>query len=112
VSIDERPDIVDARKRIGDWELDTIIGKNRKQAIVSMTERKTRLNYLFKVENKDAASMEFAIISTLRKTGLPVQSLTSDNGREFANLESIARILKTAFYFAQPYCSWERGANE
>jgi len=112
VSIDERPPIVEKRNRIGDWELDTIIGKNHKQAIVSMTERKTRLTYLFKVENKDAASVEFAIISMLRKTGLPILTLTADNGREFGNHESIARILRTSFYFAHPYCSWERGTNE
>ena len=112
VSIDERPVIVEERKRVGDWELDTIIGRNHKQAIVSMTERKTRLNYLFKIENKDAASVEFAVISMLRKSGLPIKTLTADNGREFANHESIARILKTLFYFAHPYCSWERGANE
>jgi len=112
VSIDERPTVVHLRNRIGDWELDTIIGKNHKQAIVSMTERKTRLNYLFKVENKDAASVEFAIISTLRKSGLPILTLTADNGREFGNHESIAQILQTSFYFAHPYCSWERGSNE
>ena len=103
---------MEKRNRIGDWELDTIIGKNHKQAIVSMTERKTRLNYLFKVENKDAASVEIAIINTLRKSGLPIFTLTADNGREFANHESITQILKTSFYFAHPYCSWERGANE
>jgi len=112
VSIDKRPTIVEQRKRIGDWELDTIIGKNHKQAIVSMTERTTRLNYLFKVQNKDAASVEFAIITMLRKSGLPIKTLTADNGREFANHESIARILETSFYFAHPYCSWERGSNE
>ena len=112
VSIDERPAVVEERTRIGDWELDTIIGKNHKQAIVSMTERKTRLNYLFKVKNKDAASVEFAIISMLRRSGLPIKTLTADNGREFANHESIARISKASFYFAHPYCSWERGANE
>jgi len=112
VPIDERPAVVETRKRIGDWELDTIIGKNHKQAIVTMTERKTRLNYLFKVENKDAASVEFAIISMLRKSGLPIKTLTADNGREFAHHQSIARILKTSFYFAHPYSSWERGSNE
>jgi len=106
VSIDERPAVDDERKRIGGWELDSIIGKHHKQAIVSMTGRKTQLNYLFKVENKDAASVEFATISTLRKPGLPIETLISEIGREFANHESIARIQKTAFYFAHPYCTW------
>jgi len=60
----------------------------------------------------DAASVEFAIISMLRKSGLPIKTLTADNGSEFADHESIARILKTAFYFAHPNSSWERGTNE
>ncbi len=112
ISIDLRPAIVEKRSRIGDWELDTIVGKNHQQAIVSMTERKTRLTYLFKVKNKDAASVEFAIVTTLRKSRLPIITMTADNGREFTNHERIARILKAKFYFAHPYCSWERGANE
>lgn len=112
IFIDERPAIVDTRSRIGDWELDTIIGKNHKQAIVSMTERKSRLTYLYKVKTKDAASVEFAIINTLQKSGLPIHTLTADNGREFANHKGIADILKSKLYFAHPFSSWERGSNE
>lgn len=112
VSIDERPAIVEEKTRAGDWELDTIIGKNHKQAIVTMTERAHRLTYLCKVETKDAKSVEDAIVRTLKKTGLPVLTLTADNGREFGNHENIARRLKADFYFAHPYSSWERGANE
>lgn len=112
VSIDDRPDIVDERSRQGDWELDTIIGKNHKQAIVTITERVLRLTYLYKVETKDAKSVERAIIKTLRSKGLPVLTLTADNGREFGNHENIAKALDADFYFAHPYSSWERGANE
>ncbi len=112
MSIDERPAIVEEKTRAGDWELDTIIGKNHKQAIVTMTERARRLTYLCKVETKDAKSVEDAIVRTLKKTGLPVLTLTADNGREFGNHENIARRLKADFYFAHPYSSWERGANE
>lgn len=112
VSIDERPEIVEERSRAGDWELDTIIGKNHKQAIVTITERVQRLTYLYKVETKDAKSVEDAIVKRLRKTGLPILTLTADNGREFGNHENIARKLNADFYFAHPYSSWERGANE
>ena len=112
VSIDDRPDVVDERTRQGDWELDTIIGKNHKQAIVTITERVLRLTYLYKVETKDAKSVERAIIKTLRSKGLPVLTLTADNGREFGNHENIAKALDADFYFAHPYSSWERGANE
>lgn len=112
VSIDERPDIVDQRGRQGDWELDTIVGKNHKQAIVSITERVLRLTYLSKVEVKDAESVEQAVIRTLKAKGLPVLTMTADNGREFANHENIAKSLNAEFFFAHPYSSWERGANE
>ena len=70
VSIDERPAIVEDREREGDWEVDTIIGKNHKQAIVSITERVLRPTYLCKVETKDAESVEQAIVRTLRSTEL------------------------------------------
>jgi len=112
VSIDERPAVVDERSREGDWELDTIIGKNHKQAIVSMNERVHRLIYLYKVETKDAESVADAITRTLKEKGLPVLTLTADNGREFGNHEAIAKELNADFYFAHPYSSWERGANE
>ncbi|MBX2886417.1 MAG: IS30 family transposase [Granulosicoccus sp.] len=112
VSIDDRPDIVERRSRKGDWELDTIIGKNNKQAIVSMTERKLRLTYLKLVKNKDASTVENTIVETLSSIGLPTHTLTADNGKEFANHESIAKKLNAEFYFAHPYCSWERGGNE
>ena len=111
-SIDGRPAVVDERAREGDWELDTIIGKNNKQAIVSMNERVHRLIYLYKVETKDAESVAQAITRTLKGTGLPVLTLTADNGREFGNHEAIAEELGADFYFAHPYSSWERGANE
>ena len=104
--------MVDERTREGDWELDTIIGKSHKQAIVSMNERVHRLIYLYKVETKDAESVADAITRTLKEKGLPVLTLTADNGREFGNHEAIAKELNAEFYFAHPYSSRERGANE
>ncbi len=67
ISIDQRPAIVDTRSRVGDWELDTIIGKGHKQAIVSLTERKTRLTLIAKVKSKSAelVSQLFAVSSLL-----------------------------------------------
>lgn len=107
VSIDDRPHIVDERARQGDWELDTIICKIHKQAIVTITERVLRLTYLYKVETKDAKSVERAIIKILRSKDLPVLTLTADNGREFGNHENIAKALEADFYFAHPYSSRE-----
>ena len=112
VSIESRPAIVDQRTRLGDWELDTIIGKGHKQAIVSLTERKTRLALIAKVNRKTASQVSSAIIQLLRPHARKVHTLTSDNGKEFAEHKNIAKSLDADFYFARPYASWERGTNE
>lgn len=111
-SINERPVIVEKRTRMGDWELDTIIGKGHKQAIVSIVDRTARLTLLKKVKTKDAKTVRSAIVKALSKQGLPIHTLTSDNGREFGEHETVAKELEADFYFAHPYSSWERGTNE
>ena len=112
ISIDERPAVVDARSRLGDWELDTIIGKGYQQAIVSLTERKSRYTLIHKVKRKTAADVSKAIIRLLLPLNDHVKTLTSDNGKEFAEHKTIAKALNAEFYFAHPYASWERGLNE
>ena len=112
VSIDQRPAVVDARCRIGDWELDTIIGKAHKQALVSITERKSRLTLLAKVKRKSAELVSLSIQHLLGPISSRVHTLTSDNGKEFAGHKAISKALKAKFYFAHPYSSWERGLNE
>jgi len=112
VSIDRRPKIVDMRRRIGDWEVDTIIGKNHKQAMVSLTERKSRLTLIRKVERKTAQAVSEAVINLLVSLSRKAHTITADNGLEFAHHEAIAQALNAKFYFAHPYASWERGLNE
>lgn len=111
-SIDDRPAIVETRRRIGDWEADTIIGKNHRQAIVSLVERKTGFTLIEKVERKTAQAVSNAMTSLLKPYRRQVHTITSDNGREFAGHEAIAQHLQADFYFAHPYASWERGTNE
>ena len=112
ISIDRRPKIVDSRRRIGDWEVDTIIGKNHQQAIVSLTERKSRLTLIKKVERKTAQVVSQAVIDLLVPFSTKVHTITADNGREFVHHVTIAQSLDARFYFAHPYASWERGLNE
>ena len=112
VSIDERPAIVDTRQRLGDWEVDTIIGKGHRHAIVSLVERKSRLALLRKVERKTAQAVANAVIELLKSLPVRTHTITADNGKEFADHERIARDLRTDVYFAHPYSSWERGTNE
>jgi len=111
-SIESRPALVEKRTRVGDWELDTIIGKRHKQAIVSLTERRARLSLIAKVERKTAEQVTDAIVRLLKPYVDKVHTLTSDNGKEFAKHKDIAETLAADFYFAHPYSSWERGANE
>jgi len=111
-SIDQRPTMVANKERVGDWEVDTIIGKNHQQAIVSVVERKSKLTRLAKVERKTEAAVQAAVIQLLKPVAAWVHTITSDNGKEFAGHEAIAEALLAEFYFAHPYHSWERGLNE
>lgn len=111
-SIAQRPAIVDTRSRIGDWEADTIIGKNHKQAIVSLVERKSGFLLMHKVERNTASAVSDAMIRLLKRHRRRVLTIPSDNGREFAGHQTISKQLKADFYFAHPYASWERGTNE
>ena len=112
LSIDDRPAIVETRSRIGDWEADTVIGRNHRQAIVSIVERKTGFTLIRKVERKTAQAVSQAMIGLLKPYRKKVHTITSDNGKEFAGHEDIAKKLNADFYFAHPYSSWERGTNE
>ena len=111
-SIEERPAIVEQRNRIGDWEADTIIGKNHRQAIVSIVERKSGFTLIQKIERKTAQAVSQVMTKLLKPYKNEVHTVTSDNGREFARHEEIATALDADFYFAHPYSSWERGTNE
>lgn len=109
-SIDERPAVVERKARVGDWEADTIIGGERRGAIVSLVERRSKLTRLAPVAHNTAELVGQAVTAQLAP--LAVQTITSDNGREFAAHQQIAQALKADFYFAHPYASWERGLNE
>lgn len=112
VSIEQRPAIVDNRERFGDWEVDLVIGAGQKQALVTINERTSRYTMMAHVPFKTAQAVADAMISLLTPFAACVHTLTSDNGKEFAQHERIAKQLEADFYFAHPYCSWERGANE
>ena len=111
-SIEERPAIVNSRKRLGDWEADTLIGKKQKQAIVTLSERKSRFTLLGKVARRTAQAVRNQIHRLLLPVADKVHTLTSDHGKEFAYHEQIAEMLQLDFYFAHPYAAWERGTNE
>ena len=112
VSIDDRPDIVEKRERLGDWEADTIIGAGQRGAIVTLVDRKSRFTLLKQVDRRTAAAVEVAILELLRPYPGMTNTITFDNGKEFSNHQVIAEILQADMFFAHPYSSWERGTNE
>jgi len=112
ISIDERPTIVETKERIGDWEIDTIIGKQHKGALLSLVERKSKFTLIRKLEKKQADLVAEAAIHLLKPYKEKVCTITADNGQEFAHHESIKEHLKTTVYFAHPYHAWERGLCE
>lgn len=111
-SIEERPAVANARKRLGDWEVDTLLGRKHKQAMVTLTERKSRFTFVSKIKQRTAHIVRKQICTLLLPVMDKVHTLTSDHGKEFADHEQIAETLNLKFYFAHPYAAWERGTNE
>lgn len=112
VCISKRPTVVDHKKRIGDWEIDTVIGSNHKGALVTIVDRASKFTLIKKVQSKHADVVTQATIDLLYPLRKLTHTITSDNGKEFAYHEVISKTLDTSFYFANPYHSWERGLNE
>jgi IS30 family transposase len=111
-SIHDRPAIIDERGRYGDWEIDTVIGKRGTGAIVTLLERKSRFYLVKKVMSKHAESVAQVTVEMLQPFKALVHSITADNGLEFADHAFMAKELDTDVYFADPYASYQRGANE
>jgi len=113
VSIDDRPNVVDHRNRIGDWEGDTVEGKNHQGRLLTLVDRKSRFTSALKVKSKYSNEVIGAIKRALRNVPVHARrTLTLDNGTEFSHFKEIESSLGTKVYFAHPYSSWERGTNE
>lgn len=112
VSIEERPEIVERKTRIGDWEGDTVIGKNHKGGLVTLADRVSRYVLAGHIPSKHAGGVKATILRLLGQHKDQCHTITFDNGKEFAEHEEIAAKLQASIYFAHPYHSWERGLNE
>jgi len=109
VSIHERPEIVDAKTRVGDWEGDSVVYAH-KRAINTVNERVSSLVAFTKLEQKAALLTSKAIIAKLKP--YIAHTITFDNGTEFTQHSLITEALGIDVYFADPYSSCQRGANE
>ena len=113
VSIEKRPKIVEKRKRIGDWEGDTVLGSPGTGGIVTLVERRSRYTLARKIEDKTACVTTEAIVSLFDNVpSRMLKTLTLDNGKEFAGHEEIAALTSASIYFAHPGHPGERGTNE
>ena len=112
VLIDKRPKIVEKKSRIGDWEIDTVVGKDHKGFLVTVVDRKSKFTMIKNVPTKHADVVTQALIEMMTPVKNISHTITSDNGKEFAYHKQVSAALDTDFYFANPYHSWERGLNE
>ena len=112
VMIDKRPKEVEKKSRIGDWEIDTVVGKDHKGFLVTVVDRKSKFTMIKGVPSKHAEVVTQALIEMITPVKHITHTITSDNGKEFAYHKQVSDALNTNFYFANPYHSWERGLNE
>jgi IS30 family transposase len=110
VDIDERPAVVEKRKRYGDWEADLIQGAPGSGFLLSVYERKSRIGKLFKLPDKSSRETAVGLVMVLRH--LKVKTITYDNGLEFAMHGFVNDLLGCESYFCKPYRSWEKGGVE
>lgn len=108
--IPDWPDEIKSRKRIGDWEGDSIVGGRGMGAAVTLVDRKSGFICGYPVSNRSAEDTSHAILAALR--GLPVLSLSLDNGSEFAAFRDLEAQLNAPIFFAEPHKPWQRGCNE
>jgi IS30 family transposase len=92
--------------------MDLVMGKDHKGALVTINDRSTGMLKMAIVDSKDSEVIQKKAIEMLQEWKPFLKTITSDNGKEFAKHKTIAESLDIDYYFANPYCSWERGANE
>lgn len=111
VSIHQRPAEADG-SRFGDWEMDLIIGKGQKSAVLTLTERKTNIFLQRKLASKRPAEVVKAAWRLLLPYKAHVLTITTDNGSEFMDHQWLAKRIGATVYFADPFCSGQKGAVE
>lgn len=113
-SIEQRPRHIDERLEFGHWEIDTVLGTNKKgAALLTLTERKTRKEHILKIDHKTAECVKQALQELKQQYGsvfsTVFKTITSDNGAEFSEL---SQAIESEVYYTHPYTSCERGTNE
>ena len=110
--ITQRPPAVEARKQIGHWEMDVVVGASDQHCVVTLVERVTGATLIGKLRRRRAAAVNKRVIELIQAHPGLFKTITADNGPEFHGYEEIERATGVTIYFATPYASWERGTNE
>lgn len=110
--ISERPAHVLARRHLGHWEIDTVMGAGNQHCIVSLVERKTGYLMIGKLAARTARELTRRTIRMARRHVQKFATITADNGTEFHSYPTIEKAIGLKFYFATPHHAWERGTNE
>ena len=110
--ISERPATVETRRRVGHWEIDTVIGATTKDCVVTLVERKTGYAFVGKLADRSMHEMSRRVRMLMRRADDRFETITADNGTEFHDYATIEEATGIRFYFVTPYHSWERGSNE
>jgi len=111
-SIAERPAEVDARRRPGHWEGDTVMGSDLRHCVLTLVERKTGYAIIKKLTARNKDQVTRAATRAIRRHCHNFKTLTLDNGTEFHDYAVLEQRFPVKVYFATPYHSWERGSNE
>lgn len=112
ISIEKRPVIVNKRNRVGDYEVDLMMGKDHKSAVLVITDRATIKTQLRKVKGKNSKDIAQKIVQSIKANNMPVKTLTFDNDMAFAMHTQVASELNAKTYFTHPYTSQEKGTVE
>jgi IS30 family transposase len=111
-SIEARPLKLLLLQSFGNWEIDTIFGKDQKSFLLTIVEMRTKYTIIRKIPNKEAATVRDEIKKIIAETGIVINTITSDNGGEFAEHAILSKTYGFNWYFCHPFCSGERGLNE
>ena len=113
ISIEQRPHVVNERSRLGDLEIDLMMGKAHQSALVVIVDRATLLTRLCKITTRHADQTEAAIVESLQRIPKAfIKTITLDNDKAFANHQSLSKKLGATIYFTRPYTSQDKGTVE
>lgn len=111
--IDQRPEVIEQRLRLGDWEGDTVLGPAGTGGLATLVDRKSRFTIIVKIRCKEADHVHQKLKERLRELDEQRRrSITFDNGTEFARCGRLEKHLGMTLYFADPGCPYQRGTNE